>query len=275
MQAKRHLKIDDKYPIGHDVNKYFEDSHDHNYYEFLYIIRGSAINVINDELQILKKGMMIAVRPDDIHFIKKTETCNDNFEFFNIPVPVDYMHKQYQKCPTLKEKIESGNIPACVKLSNTELGVLCGKALKLVDMNVSPERTYIFFGLVKELCLCMLEYNIDLNDKPLPLWFSKLLYEINDINAEELTYDVILEKVHVSKSVLCKMFKKVLGITPTYYINDKKMKKAYEMVISNNKTLIEIAYELGYGSYTHFRREFIKKYHTTPNELRENDYSRV
>lgn len=268
METKRRLLIDRNYPIGHDVDKFFSEPHDHNYYEFLFIIRGSALNVINDEIQVVRKGDLIAVRPGDIHYIKKIEAMEKSFEFFNIPVPAEYMEEEYIKCDLLKEKIEYGNIPRCVRPSNTEFGVLCGKAVKLAEMSFSLKREYLYFCLVKELCSCFVEYSA-LEVSLMPNWFSILIYDLESIEPEKLSYEVMLKKACMSKSLLCKTFKKYLGLTPTAYINRKKMNLAYELVIGSEKSLLEIATDLDYGSYTHFRREFVKCYGSTPNSMRE------
>lgn len=268
MNAKRHLLIDENYPIGHDVDRFFEDAHDHDYYEFLYIIRGKAINVVNNDIQMLDKGCLLAIRPSDVHFIKKIENVDVAFEFFNIPVPAEYMQRQYDKCILLRDMIENSEIPRCVYVSNTELGVLAGKAINLIDLVPSEERNYLYFCLVKELCSCMIECD-HIKNQSCPQWFSALIRELNNVEAEKISYDMILEKACVSKSVLCKTFKKVLGMTPSSYINKKKMEKAYSMVISEENTFTEIADELGYGSYIHFSREFVKEFGTTPKGIRD------
>jgi len=56
--------------------------HNHDFYEFFYIVKGKAIHNINGENQILSKGDFVLIRPDDTH---KYEFL-DNFDFEIISV---------------------------------------------------------------------------------------------------------------------------------------------------------------------------------------------
>lgn len=269
MQPLLTHKLNNNLLIGHDVELYYATPHNHDHYEFLFVVRGRALNLCNDDVQVIYRCMLLAIRPNDVHYLKKIQDETEKFEFFNIPVPIEYMKEQYKKCKDLKRIIEDRDVPVSVLLSGSELGVLCAKALRLSLLENSNNRDYLYYCLVKEICSCVIGYD-ELEYVHQPKWFVDLIREIENIPPENLDYDVILEKSMVSKSLLWKMFKKVYNMTPTTYVNKKKIILAYDMILNTDLTLTEIAYQIGYGSYSHFFREFVKINGKSPMELRKN-----
>lgn len=53
------------------------------------------------------------------------------------------------------------------------------------------------------------------------------------------------------------------------YINKRKMDEAYKLVIEGKISHTEISMYLGYNNYTHFYREFVKRYGTSPNGFKK------
>ncbi|WP_158559233.1 helix-turn-helix domain-containing protein [Deminuibacter soli] len=56
--------------------------------------------------------------------------------------------------------------------------------------------------------------------------------------------------------------------TPNQWLQQKKLQHAYFLLQHSDKTIAEIAYEIGFESVSHFIKIFRKKYNDTPNSLR-------
>ena len=270
MKPELTAKILESLPIGHDVDKFFSRAHNHNYYEFLYIIRGMAMNIMDEGVQILNRANILAIRPEDVHFIQKINVVDEEqhkkqkFEFFNIPVPIDFMEKQFEECKKLKKNIVDGELPMVASVSGTELAYICTQALKLSEMKDSEKRRYQYFTLARYLCSFFLYAQEE--EENIPEWFASLYVMAERMHASELNYDILVKKAGVSNKTLWKTFKKVLNITPSAYINMRKMKDAYAHILAGQMNLTEIAMHLGYGSYTHFYRKFSDYYGASPRE---------
>nr|WKN34836.1 AraC family transcriptional regulator [Tunicatimonas sp. TK19036] len=71
-----------------------------------------------------------------------------------------------------------------------------------------------------------------------------------------------------SYSSFRKLFKQYTGIAPYQYFLDLKIVRAKELIASTDKSVKEMAYELGFDSIHYFSRLFKKKTGVSPSEFR-------
>lgn len=76
------------------------------------------------------------------------------------------------------------------------------------------------------------------------------------------------KKHSISYSYLRKMFKLYTGIAPHQYYLDLKIMRAKELVMSTDKTVKEMTYDLGFDSIHYFSRIFKKKTGYSPSDFR-------
>lgn len=76
------------------------------------------------------------------------------------------------------------------------------------------------------------------------------------------------DKIHLSPNYFGDLIKKETGKSPQEYIQYKVVEKAKDMIVQTNKTMSEVAYELGFLYPQHFSRLFKKQTGLTPNEYR-------
>lgn len=85
----------------------------------------------------------------------------------------------------------------------------------------------------------------------------------NDINNEDLA-DVAC----VTKQYLIRLFNQHFGISPLQYINQKKIERAQLLLLTENLSVKDIAYTIGFNDDSYFIRLFKKLTGTTPQEYR-------
>lgn len=66
-----------------------------------------------------------------------------------------------------------------------------------------------------------------------------------------------------------RIFNKYLGLTPYQYILKKKINKAKKLIIENETSLVDIAFELGFLSYSNFSKIFKRETTLTPDQYRK------
>lgn len=85
----------------------------------------------------------------------------------------------------------------------------------------------------------------------------------------DLTLDTIAEFAHVSPQHLCRLFQKHMHMRPTNYINQTRIKVAKWRLHGTNKTITEIAEEVGYSSPYYFTNTFKKYENMSPSAYRK------
>jgi AraC-like DNA-binding protein len=75
--------------------------------------------------------------------------------------------------------------------------------------------------------------------------------------------------IGLNSNKLKKNFKELFGIPVYKYIHEERLNKAYELLCINEKTVQEVAWEVGYESLSSFSNAFQKKFGLRPNEIKK------
>jgi AraC-like DNA-binding protein len=85
---------------------------------------------------------------------------------------------------------------------------------------------------------------------------------------EEIDYVRLTKKVHMSQAAMCRFFRRATGRTMTDYVNDYRISVAAQLLKDSDKSILEIAFEVGFGNYSHFNRQFQRSKGKTPRNFR-------
>lgn len=84
-----------------------------------------------------------------------------------------------------------------------------------------------------------------------------------DVEMEELARTVGLSRPHFFK-----LFKQQLGVTPSVYMNTLRSEQAIDDLLTTEKTVTDIAFDLGFSSQASFTRFFSSNVGIAPSEYR-------
>lgn len=76
---------------------------------------------------------------------------------------------------------------------------------------------------------------------------------------------------YYSSSYFMKFFKETMGVGFTQYLNDYRLEKAAQRLVSSEDNILEIASAHGFDNLSYFTRSFKKKYGITPGKYRRQD----
>ena len=97
--------------------------------------------------------------------------------------------------------------------------------------------------------------------------------EIADYLAENYREEISLERIgtqfNFSKNHIINLFKRQYGMTPFDYLNELRLSRAMYLLEVTSDTIESIAYESGFGDYSHFYRMFYRKNGVSPQRWRE------
>lgn len=130
-------------------------------------------------------------------------------------------------------------------------------------------------GLLLDYCMRYYERQFETRrevNKDILVRFEQLLddYFIGDSPQKEGLPSVkyFADKVFLSPNYFGDMIRKQTGKTASDYIQDKVIDQAKQALLSSDKTMTQIAYDLGFQYPQHLSRTFKKVVGLTPNEYR-------
>lgn len=85
----------------------------------------------------------------------------------------------------------------------------------------------------------------------------------------KITLKDIADELYTNLSYLSTLFKKEMGIGFTEYVNDIRLKRAQDLLINSNKSLLDISLCVGFDCQSYFTKVFKKKNGITPSEYRK------
>lgn len=97
----------------------------------------------------------------------------------------------------------------------------------------------------------------------------KDIVKFTDNNFITCTLDTVCNKYFISKSHLCREFKKYTNVNFIDYINNKKIELAANLLINTDKSIDDIAQICGYTSGNYFGTRFKKVMNISPLKYRK------
>lgn len=88
--------------------------------------------------------------------------------------------------------------------------------------------------------------------------------------AKDITLEDVAESHGISPYYLSKLFSQQFGITFIDFLTDLRVEESKRLLMDTQKSLKEIAYEVGYANSNYFCRVFKKKSGWTPSEFRKD-----
>jgi transcriptional regulator GlxA family with amidase domain len=147
--------------------------------------------------------------------------------------------------------------------------------LKIFDLVEKEQPGYqqIASGMVIKLLgyIISFEKQKNFSGKPIAKVIEAIRFEMRQKMEEELNLRELAKKHNVSYSFFRKMFKKYTGVSPGQYHLQLRITRAKELLISTDKSIKEISYELGFQSIFYFSNMFKKKEGVTPSYFRNKN----
>ena len=253
------------YPSAeHPTGYYFSWTNGRVLQEFQlnFISEGSGLLENDFGKFIIKPGTIMITRPGVWHRYRPTPNTGwvENYIGFDGPLARGFLNKS----------VFSSNVSAIHCGFQEELIDTYAKIYDLVQRQ-DPGFQQIGSGMVLKLLGQTVAFTKRRNfsGKPIEQVIRKARFYMSENIESGIDLHQFAKTHHTAYSHLRKMFKKYTGISPHQYYLDLKLMRAREMIVTTEKSIKEISFELGFDSIHYFSRLFKKKVGTNPTELRK------
>lgn len=226
--------------------------HSHNFYEWVILLNGNCKQKINNRIFDMNKNDCVLLCPGDYHsFVWQS----DDTEIVSLSV----------------EKKELKTFENLFGLDETPLSFLY-TTLNQHQVNTVSDicyatQEYEYKLLLSNLISIYIKSFSSNNDVPI-----SIRYAMDAMNKPENLRggaECFVELSQYSRSHLSRLMKEHFGVTIHNYILNAKLEYAYNLLILSNDSPEDISEAVGYSSFSHFNKIFVKKYGITPSALRK------
>ena len=250
--------------------------HWHNEVEFIYVLSGKVLCSVGGESRLLEEGSGVFINQDILHrfmIYPNGKMYSVIFKPAFLAAPRTSVYDDYVK-PILESRLYfqflNGNDPKQRSIISKiiETGKAAGENSKLARLN-----TYI-----QALELWRALYLLNVSDRvgkgesgflKTQKRTKQMICFIEHHYSESISVGEIAAAANISGTEASRCFRELMKISSLQYLNQFRLEKAMELLLTTDKSINEIAEETGFSSNTYFTRMFRRMYHCTLIEVRK------
>jgi hypothetical protein len=194
----------------------------------------------------------------------------DASEHFNIAVQCDRFERLMVGKDSIKNALNNDEY-VTVSLNDTEFGYI-SECISMIDEECSTQFSVslaetvisvIFLSIMKaEAPESISNYNTGYYCKDAMVKIEKGSVPFKNASDIYAIYPV-------SHTSFIEEFKRMTGKTPSEYLREAKLERARDLLLNSSRSVLDIAYEVGYDSMSHFIKCFKARYSVTPLKFRK------
>lgn len=246
------------------VNGYGDTPHYHDFYEIYIVLGDEAYEIINGSRITLKKHQIRLVDLKDVHHFLPTAGCS-SCPLRNISIEKRFFEERLQAF-----HCNLSDLRKTFYLDQDSLSqLLIQTDLAFRQVNDLPSYQYIMTNIVDTL-LIRSRYPAAIKEE-IPDWLRTLCEQMEQPENHIAGMERLLALSGKSQSYLSRCFQKYYHITPTDFINQKRLKYAAMLLTTTRMRILDIAFESGFDSVAYFNKIFKNTYVSTPKEYRKKN----
>lgn len=247
-------------------------THWHNHIEFLLVLEGSVDIRIRDEEYRLVKDDFFMVNDKEIHSVIRTTDKNvllllqiDNSyytkyysEFKHMVLDNNYFNREENRKKADVFKKHMANM--ILEHSKKDYGY---------KLKIGSEVNLFLRNIINAYNEVQIKSEVIINKDEKFIKIKEMMNYIDENFQEGIDLDILAEEFYFSTSYISRFFKSMTGINFQQYLNYIRLDKASELLLYTNKSITNIAVEIGLNNVKTLNRLFRYYYDSSPSEYRE------
>lgn len=242
--------------------------HNHNYWEFLIVLSGEYKHVINGREEVIKRGQVCVIRPDDYHMLVQNGKTASHL---NIMAKCEAMEKWAR---AYSDDFYNGLLQKEISISLSDVYIDKIETYCLIYNGSDEKKQELIMNYITNLILTnVIDQFFDVvNDKP--RWLLDLISQMHRQESISWTVSDVVEYSNFSHVHLIREFKKYFGCSIVEYLRDVKISFATDYLKHTTLGISEISLLLGFSSVSHLNHIFKEATGKTPLQYRKDYQAR-
>lgn len=254
--------------------------HFHSEYEIVYVIKSSGTRFVGSSIESFTDGDLVLLGSFLPHMFRNDEVYYRNdpdlrVHAITIQFSKDFFSKaidSYPEFKPVKSLLENARYGICFE---NNINDLIRKRIKgLLRLSGMPrllECLHILSLMSKSEHKRMLsDESADLG--PVNHGDARIMQVLDKLNRDyykPVKLKEMAASAHMNEAAFCRYFKEKTGKSLLQYIHELRIGLACKLLLNGEQTVMEICYECGFNSLSHFNRLFKRITQRTPTEYLE------
>ncbi len=253
----RQRSVRDTYPM-----------HRHDFFEVFYVVKGRAMHHVNGVHACCAAGTVMLIRPEDGHaysFINQWD-----MELVSIGISRELVAEVCAFIGLPEAALTSG-APLQRTLHGWEAAAMNSDLQHLEALQATHQRRIFCKAWLARLLLTLTGAREETAPGlGMPPWLITLLGAMSEPENFCAGLPRMLALSPVTQSHLGREMKRCLGMTPTEFINAKRIARAADLLLTGRYTSLEVAGLCGFETLSHFHENFRRVCGCAPREFAAN-----
>ena len=271
------ITVDSLYTIHYFeyTNKFYFSGESHDFWEFIYVDKGSVDICMDDNQLTLRKGDIAFHKPNELHKVSTYGHTAPNLVVVSFESQSPLM--DFFQCQVLKTDAKERTLLADMLLEARKLFSSPLNDPYLTEMikneNVPIGTEQLLKVLLEQFLIHMLQrYSLEETQEQISIAqntaeiFNRVSAYMEENISKQLTIEQICWDNMIGRTKLQKIFHAEVGIGIIDYFSKLKISAAKHMIRDGKLNFSQISQQLGYSSIHYFSRQFKKITGMSPSE---------
>lgn len=247
-------------------------THQHKYFELVYVLRGKATRKLSDAMVPVCAGDYYVANPRSAHGYENLQ----NLEVIHCLFLPENINQALKDCPSisslLSNRILRFGVPMDIPIADRVFHDTDGSVRRIIK-SMEREYTERRTGYM-EMLRCYLTQALVHAARASETPFSheavtKVMEHLKSHYAESLSLDVLSQLVDYTPQYLSSLFSNEVGMSIQEFLQRLRIEEACRLLANTGLSMTEVAAAVGYQDTRHFSKVFRRYQALSPKEYRK------
>jgi AraC family cel operon transcriptional repressor len=239
--------------------------HSHDFYEMLLVRNGTARHRVNGSSEMLERGDLLFIRPDDTHAL--AAQAGSDCTILNVLFLAEtarHLASRYGDEFGGRFFWSDAPLPTRIRLHGPQLE-------RAVNNTQDLENTIRSLARIEQFLLSLMTHVLDATstmDPRAPAWLARACREAHRPEIFRTGVPALVAEAGRGHEHVCRQMRTYLGMSPTQYLNKVRVQHAAMLLANSELSLADVALDCGFENQSYFHRLFRRRYGCTPTDFR-------
>ena len=247
-------------------------THQHKYFELVYVLRGKATRKLSDAMVPVSSGDYYVANPRSAHGYENLQ----NLEVIHCLFLPEHINQALEDCPSisslLSNRILRFGVPMDIPIADRVLHDVDGSVRRIIK---SMEREYAehrtgYMEMLRCYLTQALVCAVRASETPFPHEaVTKVMEHLKAHYNKSLSLEELSRLVDYTPQYLSSLFSNEVGMSIQEFLQRLRMEEACKLLTNTTLSMAEIAAAVGYQDTRHFSKVFRRYQLISPKEYRK------